>query len=71
MFSVNAKSKPRWYHLRWRLSNLIVCLARWVYPENPEVTAFYLQIITDQIIYGKSFVRIDPTKTATAEPDRP
>lgn len=60
MFTVTAKARPKWYQLRWKLSNLFVRIARRIYPENPEVTAFYLQTMTDQLIYGQSIVRVGP-----------
>ena len=60
MITVTAKAKPKWYELRWKLSNLFVRIARRIYPENPEVTAFYVQTMTDQLIYGQSIVRIGP-----------
>jgi hypothetical protein len=60
MFTVVAKEKPRWYQFRWKLSNFFVRIARRIYPENPEVTAFYMQTMTDQLIYGQSIVSIGP-----------
>lgn len=38
----------------------LVRLAQWVYPDSEAVKAFYMQLIHDQIIYGKSVVRMDP-----------
>jgi hypothetical protein len=60
VFSITAKNKPKWHNLRWKISNALVKLARKIYPRNPEVDAFMLQIISDQIIYGRSMVRISP-----------
>lgn len=60
LMHIEANEKPRWYQFRWKLSNLIMRIARKIYPDNPEVKAFYLQCIYDQMIFGKSIVRINP-----------
>ena len=60
MFTIHAKEKPKWYNLRWKLSSLIVKLARFVYPENPEVKAFIMRALMDEVICGASLTRIDP-----------
>ena len=60
MYSITATKKPKWYNIRWKLSNSVVHLARWIYPENPEVKAFILQMTTDQMIYGQAVTRVDP-----------
>ena len=52
--------KPRWYDLRWRLSILFVRVAYKIYPKNPEVTAFWMDLVMDHMITGKSIVRINP-----------
>lgn len=52
MIKVTAKDKPKWYQLRWKLSNLFVEIGRKIYPENPEVMAFYMQVMHDRMIYG-------------------
>lgn len=57
---VLAKEKPRWYQLRWKLSNLFMCIGRWIYPKNPEWQAFLMQLTLDQMLYGGAMVRIDP-----------
>ena len=62
MINVTAKDKPKWYQLRWKLSNLFVEIGRRIYPENPEVMAFYMQMMSDQMIYGNAITRIDPEK---------
>ena len=31
------------------------------YPENPEVRAFIMKVMTDKMIYGQAVTRIDPT----------
>lgn len=38
----------------------LVRLAQWIYPESEAVKAFYMQLIHDEVIYGKSAVRVDP-----------
>ncbi|MEK6885005.1 MAG: hypothetical protein AABY22_35565 [Nanoarchaeota archaeon] len=38
----------------------LVRLAQWIYPESEAVKAFYMQLLHDEIIHGKSVVRIDP-----------
>lgn len=57
---IKSKQKPLWYQLRWKLSNLLVWVARKVYPQNPETTAFYMETLTDQLIAGRAVVRVDP-----------
>jgi len=59
---ITALDKPKYYQLRWKLSNLFISIASKIYPRNPELKAFYLQMLTDQMFYGKSIVRIDPSK---------
>jgi hypothetical protein len=53
-------NKPKWYNLRWKVSNALVRMANRVYPKNPEVTAFWMQAMSDQMIYGHSVVRVKP-----------
>ena len=62
MFSITATEKPKWHNLRWNLSNALVGLARWIYPRNPEVNAFMMQVMTDHMIYGQSVVRVNPAE---------
>lgn len=57
---IKSTEKPKWFQLRWKLSNALVSLARKVYPENPEVTAFYYGLMLDQIITGQMVVRVGP-----------
>lgn len=40
----------------------IVRFAQWIYPESEAVLAFYTQLIHDEMIYGKSVVRVNPKK---------
>lgn len=60
MYSITATAKPKWHNIRWKLSNAVVRLARWIYPENPEVKAFLMQVMTDQLIYGQAVTRVAP-----------
>jgi len=60
-YDVIAKEKPKWYQLRWKLSNLFVKIAKWIYPENPAVKAFLLKKLTDFMIYGG---KLDEDKTS-------
>ena len=62
MYSITATEKPKWYNFRWNLSNSVVRLARWIYPENPEAKAFLMQVVTDQIIYGHAVTRVSPSE---------
>ena len=54
------KNYPKWFQIRWHISNFTVWIARKIYPENPAVTAFYVQQMHDIMITGNSFVRINP-----------
>ena len=60
MLSITATEKPKWHNFRWRLSNSIVRLAMWVYPENPEVKAFFMKSMIDQMIYGQAVIMLNP-----------
>ncbi len=60
MFNIKSKERPKWYNFRWRLSNLFVKIATKIYPENPEVIAFFMKLIQDEMIYGKSVIRVEP-----------
>jgi hypothetical protein len=59
IYDVSAKEKPRWHQVRWRLSNIFVRIAKKIYPENPEVMAFFIKQMTDLAIYGGSITHID------------
>lgn len=54
--------KPKWYEFRFILSRRIVQLARWIYPKNPDVDAFYMTLFHDQMIYGRAVIRVEPTE---------
>jgi len=57
MFTFKVKEKPLWYQFRWRLSNALMGVARWVKPDNPEVMAFLMEVATEQAIMGSALVK--------------
>lgn len=59
-YRITTKDKPRWFQFRWKLSYLIMRLARWVYPPSPEVWAFITQMAMDEMIFGGAIRRIKP-----------
>lgn len=59
---ITAKDKPKWYQFRRHLSNVFINIGRKIYPQNPEIQAFWLELMLDSAITGKGVVRIDPTK---------
>lgn len=59
-FDITTTEKPRWFQIRWRISNLFLRIAKWIYQENPGVWAFYLKQATDLMISGNAITRIDP-----------
>ncbi len=58
--AIRAKEQPKWYQLRWQLSNFFMKVARAIKPDNPEVTAFYMEQMHDFMIYGKTITRVSP-----------
>jgi hypothetical protein len=52
-----------WIKIKQKLSIKLVKLARKLYPENPEVTAFFARLLVDRMIYGKSIIRVEPDGT--------
>ena len=46
---------------RQRISFWLVRMARKLYPESDHVKSFYLDCMTDHVIYGRTVVRIDPS----------
>ncbi len=38
-----------WYQLRWRLSNILVNIARKIYSQNPEIPMFWFDLIRDEM----------------------
>jgi len=59
-YNIISTEKPKYYQLRWKLSNFIIHIAKIIYPENPEIKAFFLKIIMDYMILGESIIRINP-----------
>jgi len=67
-FSICLKEHPKWFQLRWRLSNAVLAIAKWIYPSSPDVWAWKVQhemmkamaaemdakIIAGGEIYGRS-----------------
>ena len=43
------------------LAMKFVRLAQWIYPESEAVKAFYMQLIVDEMIYGETVVRVNPS----------
>lgn len=67
MMQFSAKDKPRWYQLRWRLSNFFVSIARKIKPDNPEVMAFMAECIYEHAIMGKAVVLVKHQDQIPAE----
>jgi len=71
-YDLTTKSpKPKWFQFRRRLSNWFLWLAKKIYPENPEVWAFFCKIMVDTMITGQSIVRVEPSdfyKATVTEP---
>ena len=57
VYTLKATVKPKWYQFRHRLSSFLVRIARKIHPENPDVMAFYAQLMMDQMLYGSAIVR--------------
>ncbi len=58
-YDIEPKQKPKWYQFRWQLACIFVRIARWIYPESPEVKAFLLKIMMDSRITGKFVNGVD------------
>lgn len=56
-YSIQTGISPRWYQFRWKLSNALVKLAKFIHPPNPEVWAFFVECAMDEMIYGKSVMQ--------------
>lgn len=50
------KKKPKWYQFRWKISSLLVELARKIKPDNPDVMAFHVDLMTELVLTGKAGV---------------
>ncbi len=53
-----AKEDPRKIR-RW-LAWKFVQIARWIYPRSDEVKEFLKELVVDELIYKKFFIRMDP-----------
>ncbi len=59
MLETVPNEKPKWHQIRWQVSNWLVKLAREIYPQSPQVLAFWKDVMMDQMIQGGTIVRID------------
>ena len=59
---VTAVEKPKWYQIRWQVSNIFFKIGTWIYPPNPEWYAHITQMMVDEMIWGKAISRIDPNE---------
>lgn len=66
-----SKEKAKWYQVRERIAYALVRLASKIYPDSPEVRAFYIKLMVDHFIYGGAMVRVDPTEYIKAPGDEP
>ena len=57
MFKVTPTKKPKWYQVRHRTASLIVRLAKWIHPNNPDVYSFYAEMLMEQAIYGSTIIK--------------
>ena len=55
--------------LRKWLSRKLGWLACRLWPYSPEVYKFYSKVLEDEMIYGKSIVRVDPAKYRVDQQD--
>ena len=56
--TIKPTEQPKWHQLRWRVSNWLVAVARKISPENPEVEAYWMEQLAEQMIYGMSVSRV-------------
>jgi len=54
--------KPKWYEFRKRVARRLVRIAARVYPQSPEVNAFYTKMMVDTMITGGAFCHVKPNK---------
>ena len=59
---IRAKAQPKWFELRWRISNLLVQVARRIYPKSPEIEAFWagqlMKRYVEYLIEGVGTIKI-------------
>jgi len=67
-FKITAKYTPKWYHLRTRLANLFINLARRIKPKNPELHAYLVEQVVEMELSGLAAKKIDWKKFYT-EPE--
>ena len=64
LYDITPKTpNPKWYEFRKKLSHFFLQLAKLCYKENPSVYCFLAKMMTDQAIYGKSIIIVDPEET--------
>lgn len=51
------------FNFRKDFSIFLVNIARKIYPDNPEVKAFWIDLMTERFIFGKNIVKISPLDT--------
>ena len=58
--TIEPKNKPRLKDFRNWLAWKLVNLAKFIYPQSEAVKTFYMQLIHDETIYGRSVFRVSP-----------
>lgn len=56
--NIQPKDRPKWFQFRRRISSALVRLARLIYPDSPEVKAFWMEKIIESQITSNVFERI-------------
>ena len=54
------KERPRITQFRCWIAMKLVRLGHRIYPDSPDVVAFYSQLIVDQLIHGQCITRVSP-----------
>lgn len=49
----------RWFKLRLKVATKLICAAKWIYPEHPEVNRFFMKSMMDYMVYSRSITKID------------
>ena len=52
------KQKPKWYQLRLTASTMLINLARLIHPANPEVLAYYTDLMLELAITGRTIQKV-------------
>ena len=50
--------KPKWYQLRLTASTMLINLARLIHPANPEVLAYYTDLMIELAITGRVIQKV-------------